>query len=329
MKPLIIKLRMSPNIRTAFMLLSVTLCGCAAAPGQQDVPSEAHDKVPLTLLQNLLPGTYSNYAQIHAAGNDSPVTDVRIRQVKAAGEAVFLFESEQRRSADAKYDIYWLKPNSRTLQAEFHFTRLGADELSLPTQEVIRAAWQRVQPGCAVTMKRVENRIVGQSNPETCVFEDPLQGRTSLTRRLEFGIGNDTLTIQNRIENATEQESGDNESLELLRHRVFTGWASVRLEAGTAEGEPGQWQLSTVFDIRDDGRIHHLRSQDLSSLGFGLQLSRLHRVEGEPPYFLLAVINLESGATQAFNWFEPWSASLDMNLDWMQANLQSKQPGED
>jgi hypothetical protein len=311
------------------MLLSVTLCGCAAAPVQQEAPPEPYDKVPITLLQNLLPGTYSNYAQIHAAGSESPVTDIRIRQVKAAGEAVFLFESEQRRSADAKYDIYWLKPNPQTMQAEFHFTRLGADELSLPTQEVIRLAWQRVQPGCAVTMRRVENRIVGQSNAETCVFEDPLQGKTSLIRHLDFGIGNDTLIIQNRIESAAGQESGDKESLELLRHRVFTGWASVRLEAGTAEGEPGQWQLSTVFDIRDDGRIHHLRSQDRTSLGFGLQLSRLHRVEGEPPYFLLAVINLESGAPQAFNWFEPSSTSLDMNLDWMQANLQSKQTGED
>ncbi len=329
MKPLIIKLRMSPNLRTAVMLLSVSLCGCAAAPEQQDVPPEPHDKVLITLLQNLLPGTYSNYAQIHAAGNDSPVTDVRIRQVKAAGEAVFLFESEQRRSADAKYDIYWLKPNPQTMQAQFHFTRLGADELSLPTQEVIRVAWRRVQPGCTVIMRRVENRIVGQSNPETCVFEDPLEGRTSLIRRLDFGIGNDTLYIQNRIEDAAGRVLGGKESLELLRHRVFTGWASVRLEAGTAEGEPGQWQLSTVFDIRDDGRIHHLRSQDRNSLGFGLQLSRLHRVEGEPPYFLLAVINLESGAPQAFNWFEPTSANLDMNLDWMQANLQSNQPGED
>jgi hypothetical protein len=311
------------------LLLTATLFGCTTAPAKNDIPAEGNEQVPVELLRQWLPGSYSNFAQVHDSGRDSPVNDVRIRRVKATGETVFLLESEPRHAAEATYDIYWLKSDPRTLQAELHFTRLGQNELSLPTQEVIKAAWQRVHPGCTIIMKLVGDRITGQSNPETCVFQHALQGETRLARRIAIDLENDSLTVQNRIETASGQVAGDNELLQLQKHRVFTGWASVRVEAVEAEQRPGAWQLSTVFDIRDDGRIYQLRAQDRALLGFGVQLSRLERVAGEKPYTLLTVINLQSGAPQAYSWFRPSSENLNMNLDWFQANLELRRPGED
>lgn len=310
------------------MLLSFSLLGCAAAPGEKHTAVQPHEQVPVELLREQLPGTYSNLAQANAAGSDSAVTDLRIRQVKTASETVFLFASEDRRTADETYDVYWLKTNPGSKQAQLHFARLGPDELALPTQEVIRVAWQRVHPGCTITMNRIEGRISGLSNPETCVFEDSLQGRTSLVRRLDIDIEAGTMVIQNRVEDAAGRVSRDSGSLELLKHRVFTGWASVRVQAGNPTDGPGEWQLSTVFDIRDDGRIHHLRTQDNTSMGFGLQLSKLYRVEGERASTRFTVINMESGMPQAYSWYPSATDTLNMNLDWFQANLELRQPVE-
>lgn len=303
--------------------LCATLGGCAGAPG---IPPGDTGETDTGSIVRLLPGYYSNYAQMHDLGADGPVTDINIRQLKTASEIVFLFTSELRGQDVASYDLYWLSNDRRTRQAAFHFSRLTQDELSLPMQETLSIARQRVVPGCALPVKRAGDRFEGQTDPATCVFEDPMQGRTSLVRSLS--INGEALTIKNRVAASKAGEDGGEASLVLQRHHGYVGWASIRLEPVTQQGEPGAWQLSLVFNARDDGRIVDLYDPQMAPMAFGLQLARLPRFEGEPAYFKLSVINQANGQTQAYQWFEPESEFLNMNLDWFQAGLEPIVPAD-
>jgi hypothetical protein len=118
------------------------------------------------------------------------------------------------------------------------------------------------------------------------------------------------------------QDSHSTARLELQKHRAFVGWASIRSETDPQQDEPGTWQLSQVFNTRDDGRVSRLYDQQMQPWNFGLQLARVHRFEGQPPYYMLSVINLKSGQTQAYKWFEPGMENLNLNVDWFQTGLE-------
>jgi hypothetical protein len=303
------------------ILLSVVVANCASSP---DAIDSSTAELDIRTLQDLLPGAYSNFAQNHDRGTDGPVTDINIRQLKTMGEPVFLFTSETRGLDSSSHDIYWLKLNRQTHRAELHFTRLMEDELSLPMQDILATAWQRVIPGCALPVSRDGARFSDQTNPDTCVFEDPLQGEKRLIRSLS--IGADLLTIKTELKGGGGPKPDDNLLLELQKHREYLGWSSVRIEARQQQGEPGEWQLSQVYTMRDDGRLNRLYDQEMVGMGFGLQLARLHRFAGEAPHFQLSVINLENGQIQAYQWFEPGSERLNLNLDWFQTSLEARDP---
>ncbi len=313
---------MTNSSKLALLFLTVVLSNCVSNPELRNSPGDNQGEVDLETIQNLLPGTYSNFAQQYDKGSDNPVTDTRIRLLNTGGEPVFLFESELRGQDASNNDLYWLKLNQQTRQAEFYFARIREDERSLPLQDILSIAWQRVVPGCVIPMSTFEGQLSGQTNPDTCRFESPLQGETRLIRGLS--VGDNKLTITTELEGVEELQSSDEALLELQKHRAFEAWASVRIGTGQPQERPAEWQLSQVFNIRDDGRVNRLYDQKMVSMGFGLQLARLHRFDGEPPYFLLSVINMESGQTQAYQWFKPATGRLSLNLDWFQTNLELK-----
>ncbi len=312
--------------KLAPLFLTALLGGCVTGPGTPDVRGSVEAEVAIKTLQEMLPGTYSNFAQMHGQRTDAAVTDIRIRQLKTMGEPVFLFEQVARGQDTSSHDIYWLKLNRQAHRAELHFTRLTEDELSLPMQEILLIAWQRVLPGCVIPINRVGERFIGQTNPASCVNDDPLQGKLRFTRSLD--LGGDTMTIHTGIEVAGQHETATDTRLELQKHRVFVGWSSFRTGTGPQQDKPGEWQLSQVFHLRDDGRINPLYDQQMAEMAYGLQLSRLHRFDGELPYYQLSVINMQNGQTQAYQWFEPGSVSLNMNLDWFQTSLDLLDPAE-
>ena len=311
--------------KLAVLLLVAALAGCASAPGSRDNRENDAAESDLAALRDMLPGVYSNFAWKETLGVDAPVTDLRVRQLKTDGEPVFLFEQYLRGREVYSYDLYWLKFNHEKRRGEIYFARLDEDELSLPMQDTLSNAWQRVLLGCVMPLERAGAQFTGATDPSTCVFEDPLRGQTRLSRRLS--TDGDTLTIETGLRDAGNRSTGDDLLLNLQKHRTFTGWASFRLDTGQQD-EPGEWQLSQVFQLRDDGRVNHIYDQQMSMLDFGLQLARLHRFDGEPPYYRLSVINLANGQVQAFQWFDPGSADLNLNLDWFQANLAPARPEE-
>lgn len=308
----------------ALLFLVATLCNCATSPASRDIPSGNTGAADFKALQDLLPGAYSNYAQTHDKGPDKPVTDINIRQLKTNTGTVFLYESELRGLDVSSQEIYWLKPNQQTGGAELYFTALRQDELSLPLQDILSIAWQRVEPGCVVKMSRTFDQFNGQTDPRTCRFKHPIQGETKLSRSLS--IDKDMLVIKTGLKNTIGSPANDGALLQLQKHRIFTGWASTRLEMDQQQDQPPMWPLSQVFSIRDDGRLNRIYDQQMDSMGFALQLSRLHRFEDEKPYYHLTVINQESGLTQAYRWFNPDSERLNLNLDWFQTNLELHKP---
>jgi len=307
----------SPRILVV-LLLAVLLGNCAPVPyrDKASLPSQAESE--FETVRVMLPGVYSNFARIEEQGGEKKVTDLRIRQLKTDGEPVFLFEQYLRGQDIYSYDLYWLKLDQAKRRAELYFARLDENELSLPMHDTLSIAWKRVLPGCVMPLEHTGDRFTGVTDPATCTFEDPLRGQTSLLRRLS--VDADTMTIETGLRDAGDRQTGEDQLLELQKHRTFTGWASFRIESAQQD-EPGDWQLSQVFQLRDDGRVNHLYDQQMSLLDFALQLARLNRVDGEPPYYKLSVINLSNGQTQAYQWFGPESADLNLNLDWFQANL--------
>lgn len=315
---------MNGTRKLALLLLFTLLCNCATKPAPSEVPLDHMGEANIEALRDLLPGAYSNYAQAYDKGPDRPVTDINIRQLKTGTDTVFLYESELRDLDSTNQEIYWLKSNRQTGQAELFFTPLGEDELSLPLKEILSIAWQRVEPGCVIRMSRTAEQFNGQTNPDTCRFKHPLQGETKLSRNLS--IDKDTLVVKTRLESAMGSQASDEVLLELQKHKIFVGWASARPESNLQQDQAAMWPLSQVFSIRDDGRLNPLYGQQMDSMGFGLQLSRLHRFEDEKPYYQLSVINLESGLTQAYQWFNPGTERLNLNLDWFQTSLEISRP---
>jgi len=273
-----------------------------------------------------LPGTYSNFAQVVENNQDSPVTDLNIRRLNNEGEPVLLFASQQRDSDLVRYDVYWLKLNEQSKQTELYFSRLTGSELSLSMQATLALAWQRVIPGCVMVLSSDEDRISGQTQPETCRFENPLEGETRLYRRLS--LEKDLLEMETSVMLPGEQHTAGSGKLEMQKHREYQGQISVRADKDMADSDTAEWRSSIRFNTRDDGRTIQLYDGDMKTLPFGIQLARLHWREGEPRFLKLSVINMESGAIQAYQWFDPGSGQLTMNLEWITLGLEPSKPGE-
>ena len=308
------------------LLVTLLLGACTPLAKIPETPESVNRQLVADQIANWLPGAYSNFAQIHEDDTSRPVTDIKIRKLKTAEEPVFLLESQQRESGASVYDIYWLKLNQSTQDVELHFARLRADELMLAIPDVLAAAWQRVVPGCVIVMSQPGGLIEGRSNPQTCFFEHLVQGETRLERSLSLGA--ETLNIENTLAVAAGQVPAQSALLKLQKHHTFEGWASTRTPAGPDQDRPGDWQLSNVFNIRDDGRINRLYDTEMNAMPYGLQLARLPWREGEPPYMLLSIINMEHQAIQGYSWFEPESESINLNLDWFQTNLEPVKQAE-
>ena len=314
---------MKPARKTMLAMLVVFLGGCEPINDSEQIQVSTQAQSLVTQVKTWLPGAYSNYAQVYEDQSDQPATDLNIRQLKTNDETVFLFESEQRQSDVSNHEIYWLKTNPTTQKPELHFAYLTEDDISLPVSKVLTIAWQRVNPGCVIELVQTDDQLNGNTNPDSCLFDHLLQGETRLQRNLTLNA--DSLTIENTLAAPTGLDSTEHDILKLQKHRVFEGWASSRTPAGPDQELPGPWHLSNIFSIRDDGRTHNIRDQEMASIGFGLQLAKLKWIEEKPQHMRLSIINMETGGIQAYTWFDPESKSFELNFDWFQTNLELKQ----
>jgi len=311
--------------KTWLLCLTALLSAYTSQPHAQTADKDGSGKEILDHIRQSLPGSYSNLAQVNKNGGGRLATDLHIRQIFAEGEPVFIFESQQRGSWEARFDIYWLKLNPQTQQPEFHFAHLSGSELSLSRQETLATAWKRVLPGCVITLEGTANLLQGHSQPDTCRFEDPIHGQSRIYRML--ALGNNNLQLETIMIAPGDEYAAGSNTLSMLKHQLYTG--SVSMSPDTAADTPstGEWRQSGNFNMHDDGRINRLYDSS-SSMGFAIQLARLYRHQGESPSLKISIINLENNGTQAFQWFEPGSEQLQIDLDWIKVKLEPAKPDE-
>lgn len=279
-------------------------------------------------LQNWLPGVYSNYTQvIETGGSEDSITDLTVRRLATQKDTVFLFESRLRGSMSASYDLYFAKLNPESRRPELHFSRITGSELSLSLPETLDTGWKRVVPGCVIalapfyrqTLTSVVGQLSGKSNTETCLFDDPLYGGISFERSLSIS--------DNQIA-MTEVELKPGEVIDefpmarqFQKHQTYAGTVSLNNSVLADDIGSSEWQQSTTFNLYDDGRSSHLYDSEMKNMDYAIRLSRLHWRENQPPYLKLEIVNLISGGTQAYSWFNPGSRQIDWELDWVKVHL--------
>jgi|GEM_PF-3064238 len=319
--------------------LSCLLAACSApvskevdstnGPAFDAQQSQRSQEYPLySDLQNWLPGFYSNYAQvIEAGGEEDSVTDLTISQLPTQNEPVFLFESQQRDSAVANYDLYFVKLNPESGQQELHFSRMTGSDLSKPLPETLAIGWARVLPECVITLApfnvqtpvSVDRQLFGKSKTETCRFEDPIHGEIAFERSLS--ISSDQINMTEVELKPGEVIAEQPVVIQFQQHQAYEGTVSLSSAAsGDDEGTSG-WQTSTTFNLYDDGRVSHVYDSDMKKMNYSIRLSRLHWRDNEPPYLRLEILHLESGEAQAYSWFDPDSKQIDWELDWAEVHL--------
>lgn len=317
--------------------LATLLSACSTAVKQPSgIPDEsafpAQENLLYTNLQSWLPGYYSNYAQvIKAGGTQDSVTDLNIRRLPTENQPIFLFESQQRGSGVANYDLYFVKLNSAWKQPELHFARLTGSDLYRALPEMVDIGWQRVLKGCVImlapfdrqTLTSVDRHLSGSSDPETCRFEDPVHGEIAFERFLS--ISNNDINMVN-----TELQPGEAPEEQPLvtqfqQHQAYNG--TLRLNPAISDkSDSSEWQTSTAFNLYDDGRVHSTHDSEMKNMAYGIRLSRLHWRENQPPYLKLEIVELASGGTQAYSWFSPTSKQIDWELDWVTVHLSELDP---
>lgn len=328
------------NLVVIAVSLAILLSACSTPVGKKaestnEPAFEDHESQLYSDLQNWLPGYYSNYTQLIEAGAaEDSVIDLNISQLPTPNEPVFLFESKQRFSVLANYDLYFVKRNPASGQLELHFTRMTGSDLSKSLPETLDIGWQRAVPGCVITLApfnrqtltSVDRQLFGKSNTETCRFEDPIHGEIGFER---------SLSISSNQINMTGVELKPGEGLEVQpeathfqKQQAFEGTVSLNSAiTGDDKDTPG-WQTSTTSNLYDDGRVSHLYDAEMEKMVYAIRLSRLHWRENEPPYLKLEVIHLESGLAQAYSWFDPDLKQIDWELDWVKVHLKELTPEE-
>lgn len=311
---------MKHSSKTRLLCLAVLL---AVLTNQSYAQADSDDSDTTMLLDRIrqtLPGSYSNFAQVNSNGAGRLATDLNIRQLYVEGEPVFIFESQQRGTIDASFDIYWFKLNPETNQPGFHFAHLSGNELSLSLEATLATAWKRVLPGCIIALEVTNDLLQGHTQPDDCKFEDPIRGKNRVYRMLT--LGNNSLQLETIVVGPGDEFIPGSKTLNMLQHRLYTGTVSIRLDTDTdpTETTAAEWRDSGNFNIYDDGRINRLYD-NRSTIGFALQLARLYRHEGEPPQLKVSIINVETGGTQAFRWIKPTSEPVEFDLEWIKVKL--------
>lgn len=319
--------------------LAVVLSACSTPVAKE---SEAPDKTAYKAattsqqsqlyndLQNWLPGFYSNYTQvIEAGGVEDSVTDLTVSQLPTQNEPVFLFESRQRNSVDANYDLYFARLNAQSRQPELHFSRLTGSDLSKSLPETLEIGWQRVLPECVIalapvndqTAASVDRQLFGKSDTETCKFEDPLHGKVAFERSLSVSSNKIDMTgVELQPDEAIVESPA---VLQFQQHQAYQGTVTLNTATLAAGEASPEWQVSTPFHLYDDGRVNKIYATDMQQMGYAIKLSKQHWRDNEPAYLRLEILLLNSGEAQAYSWFEADSKQIDWEMEWARVHLKA------
>ena len=283
-------------------------------------------------LLNWLPGFYSDYAQvIEAGGHEDDVTDLTVRKLATTDTDVFLFKTHKRSAIDATYDLYFIRLDPSSGVPEMEFARMTGSDLSKPLAETLHIGRKRALPGCTISLAQfniqsltaVQTSYIGKSLIDTCQFEDPLHGHTAFERSLS--ISENQITVTEIALKPGETLSATAEQLPLAKlfqkHQAYEGTVSVNMAAVSNNPDTTQWITSTSINFYDDGRVSKLYDTDMQPMNYAIRLSKMKWRKNEPPYLRIEAVDLKSGEALAYSWFDPESAQVDWELEWLEVHL--------
>lgn len=312
--------------RTIITLALFAVVACSTPSAQIPITNapalfSPADMLIIDWIRNELPGSYTNYTQVVESGySEESSTDLTVRELTVNELPVFLFESHQRNSAQTNYDLYWTAHNPQSNRLELQFSRISGSELSLNEAESLHIGFERAIPGCAIDLQLSDAQLTGQTMPDSCAFENPVNGRTRVYRSIN--LSPDQLQLVTLELAPGEVVAGDPPVFYFQKQQIFKGEVSINISTSTDGDEPVQWLTSTQFIVIDDGRVSRLYDADMNNMDYAIKLSRLHWRDNEPAYLKLEVIRADSGEAQAYSWFNPGSDQIVFEQDWVKVNLQ-------
>jgi hypothetical protein len=313
---------------TAFMILLIAACANPVKPTippNDSLPYNTEEAQLISRLKNDLPGYYSNFTQVvEAGGVEQSATDLTIRELITEGNPVFLFETHSRSTSSRHYDLYWPQINPFSRSLELQFTRISGSELSATVPESLATAKQRALPGCLIEILVSGTQMQGQTQPETCRFENPAHGESRLYRSVVLGSvidGSNSLDITSLELEPGETADEDIPPMRFQKHQAYIGSISISPDVISEAIQSDQWQESTAFNLHDDGRIAHMLDTDMNKMDYTIKLSRQHWRENEPAYLRLEVIQVKTGEIMAYSWFKPDSEIVEFDSDWVKVDL--------
>lgn len=325
---------LSMYFKTSAIVAFFIIAACSTPTANPPTTTEAisytaAETLILDRLKNDLPGMYSNFTQVVENGNpEADTTNLTIRELPTNNIPAFLFESRQRSSVLAHYDLYWLRHDPQSRGMQLQFSRISGSELSATEAESLSTGFERALPGCAIDLQLSGTQLQGQTVPEDCSFADPIHGQSRLFRSID--LGSDQLDMVSLELSPGEVITDKLPVLHFQKLQVFEGDVSIGLKSNADDTEPLQWQTSTKFIAIDDGKVSRLYDADMKNMEYAIKLSRLHWRKNEPTYLKLEVIRVGSGEAQAYSWFNPDSDQIILDLDWVKVklnkvNLQNRQ----
>lgn len=308
------------NLKVAGALLALCLSGCAAQQTQPGTVQATDAQAHLDALRSALPGNYSNFAQIRAAGGTGVVTDVLVRYLAVDLDGAFLVSTRTREGGTARHQLYRFTAGTGTDVLLARFAPLEERQLDQPLATMLGETEARFRKGCELALSATAAGLVGQTDPATCRFSHPDAGTVGLLREFSFGRGQ--LDFAERLLDTSGNRVGEDGVLRLQKHRRFTGWAGKHVDAEAAADDPTAWRLAESFDLADDGRVRTLVDVAGDSLDLGLQLSRIRRGADRGTILRLSLVDLKTGEVLAYAWTDPGAESIGIHLDWFQAGLE-------
>ncbi len=300
------ELRSIPALFAALLWLAGCTTVTSPLPAPRPLPLEGFE------------GSYSNFSQAIMADTPENIIDLEIERLGGVSFLLFRVTRTFRDSGVSQARLYRFDPAPDDGQAQLRIRILNEAQAAAELEELLDLAASGFDPGCVIALAVAEGRMRGHTDPATCRFAHPLHGDTGVFRQVAMGDGQ--LALDEFLVDADDDPVGELRRYVFDRHREFRAQGAFRLPG--PDGELGPWRMSTVVEMRDDGRRATLFDGDGGPIGYSLQLARLEWQPQQPYYLRLAAYQVETGALQAYYWAEPDAELIEFNRDWLQIRVE-------
>ena len=311
----------------AFIAIASALAGCQAfAPSSTPTRSVSTSTDGTAQLPILLNGDFDNHEQtLHAGAAPAlPVPHVHhtLRVVEQDRVNTYLLWTLQS-GGDKGITATWL----------YRLTETGKQIVLTPYRAVSNATLQELADSkhafkfqddqwapldvCTQSGTWNNGKFSSAANAETCSGLLPGLGASAALLPLKLTIESDAIRVQTFADLARGADAVE----EARRVRWFTGWTAVNGGGPSAKSANQDWHLRDDTRLSTEGGRSTIRWRDGAASGYTLELERRMYPERKLSVLQLNVIEDASGKVLTYAWTDPGSASIGLNMGWLQIGL--------